>query len=55
MKEHLQNQVNKIHNQKEEHILKDNGLDPDLWYKRIKQQPNIKGTSKVDSAIMKQL
>ena len=36
-------------------VLRDNGLDPDIYYKRVKHSNPLKVSSKVDSAIKRQL
>lgn len=47
--------MNRLHEHGEDNILKDNGLDPDIWYKRVKGGSTLKVSNKVDEAILKQL
>ena len=55
LKEHIQEQVSRLDNGQSGTILRDNGLDPDIWYKRVKTTGLQKVSSKVDNAILKQL
>ena len=56
MKSKIDQQISRLDNRDGNGtILKDNGLDPDIYYKRVKNSHPLVSTSKVDSAIMKQL
>jgi hypothetical protein len=53
VKGQLEGQVQKLGNQREETILRDRGIDDELWYKRVRSGMGKNG--KVDEAISKQL
>ena len=53
MKGQLEGQVQKLGSRGEETVLRDRGLDDELWYKRVRSGIGIYG--KVDDAISKQL
>lgn len=53
IKSQLEGQVKKLGNQQEETVLRDRGIDDEIWYKRIRS--GIGKSGKVDEAISKQL
>lgn len=46
--------MNRLNEVGEDNMLQDNGMDPQIWYKRVKGS-NAGSSKKVDDAIMRQL
>jgi hypothetical protein len=57
LKQKIEAQISRLDREDEGVILRDNGLDPDIYYKRSKigQGSTLKVSNKLDSAIAKQL
>ena len=56
MKQKIEEQIGRLDRQEDGGIMRDNGLDPDIYYKKAKGQVStLKVSNKLDSAIAKQL